>query len=127
VSEFIERVVSDLRSTGLDLRGIGGEWFALHRSANTSPSAFLHLNKSDVLAYLSAMTAEDVDGAFGPGVDIEKARYSLLLLHLEEALETGSSAFRYVFIERGDIRALGRGDSLPILPPDEYEWRAAPN
>lgn len=128
MSELVEQVVSSRRNSGLDLRDLDGGWFALHGEAAASPTAFLFLNDSDIRTYLDAMSAEDVDGAFGPNVELAQARYFLLLLHLEEAWETSSGSFRYVVIEQGSIRVFGKEDSLPVLPPGgDYQWRAAPN
>ena len=127
MSQLVESIISGLRGSGLDLRAIGDGWFALQNNASApSPEAFLYLTEADSRKYLDGMSDEDVDGAFGEGVQPESARYSLIQLHLEEALRVGDDAPRYVVVEGESIRIFNKRDSLSKLPPGDYEWRAAP-
>lgn len=127
MSQLVESIISDLRSIGLDLRDMGDGWFALHDDAEAStPEVFLHLTNNDLAEYLGKMTDEDVDGAYGPGVGPDEARYSLTLTHLEEALLAGDDTPRYVIVDGGAINVFSEYDAKPHLPPGDYEWRAAP-
>ena len=107
---------------------IGDGWFALRADGkNLHPGAFLYLTDACLEAYIDAMSDADVAGAFGPRVGAARARHSLLLLHLEEALCAGGGITRYVFIERDEIQIYGTIDSLPVLPPGDFEWRSEPS
>jgi hypothetical protein len=124
MAQLAERIVADLRESGLYLDEAGDDWFAVHgESHHGAPEAFLHLSDNDIERYLDGMGPENVDGVFGPDVSLDDARYRLTLAHLEEHLLSYHGGIRYVVVDGGEIRTFDT-DSLPTLPPGNYEWRA---
>jgi hypothetical protein len=122
--QLVERIVADLRANGLPLDDIGDSWFALRGDSDST--AFLHLTDDAVSRYFDGMSDEDVNGVFGPDIAFDDARYRLTLIHLEECLEGGHGAVRYVVPDGGELRVFDDTASLPSLPPGDYEWRPRP-
>ncbi|SCE74523.1 hypothetical protein [Micromonospora mirobrigensis] len=105
MGDLVQRVITDLREIGYPLHEAGTGWFAVSPTGPGEPEVFLHLVDDEVERYLAAMSAEDVDGAFGPEVTLADARYRLTLLHLEEQLDGRNAGTRYVVLDGGEIRA----------------------
>ena len=126
MKSLAQRVISDLRTNGPPLEEVGDGWFAIHVESRTGRlSAFLYLVDQDIERYLEGMSAEDVDGLFGPDVTLANARYGLALIHIEELLHSFHGGIRYVVVDGEQIRFFDSGP-LPSLPPGDYEWRAWP-
>jgi hypothetical protein len=126
VKSLAQRVISDLRRNGLPLEEVGDGWFVEHVESRTGrSSAFLYLVDGDIGRYLEGMSAEDVDGVFGPDVTLANARYGLALIHIEELLHSHPGGTRYVVVDGERIRFFDSGP-FPSLPPGDYEWRAWP-
>jgi hypothetical protein len=126
VKSLAQRVISDLRTNGLPLEEVGDGWFAIHIESRTGRlSAFLYLVDQDIERYLDGISAEDVDGVFGPNVTPADAGYRLTLIHIEELLHSFHGGIRYVVVDGEQIRFFDSGP-LPNVPPGDYEWRAQP-
>jgi hypothetical protein len=124
MAQLAERIISDLCRNGLSLEDAGEGWFALYGDLGAGrPNAYLRLVDADMEKYLQGMSREDVDGAFGPDVTLDDARYRLSLIHLEESLLSHHEGVRFVVVEGTEIRILD-GAPPAVFPPGDYEWRA---
>ncbi len=118
------QIIADLHSNGLTLHEVGDGWFAVHVDPHLgAPEAFLHLVDGDIERYVEAMSAEDIEGVFGPDVTLADASYRLALIHLEEQLLSYHGGIRCVVVDGEQIRTFETG-LLPSLSPGEYEWRS---
>ncbi|MEV4480015.1 hypothetical protein [Micromonospora coxensis] len=117
-----QKIVSDLRDNGLYLDEVGDGWFAVTvDSASGTPDAFLHLTDDDVERYVRGMSAEDVDGVFGPETTPAEASYRLTLIHLEESLLSHHPRVRYVVLDGEEILTFDTRSS-PEFPAGDYQW-----
>jgi hypothetical protein len=125
VTSLAQRVISDLRNR-FTLDDVGDGWFAVHVDSHTGGSpAFLYLVDDDIERYLEGMSAEDLDGLFGPDVTLADARFGLALIHVEELLLSHPGGTRYVVVDGERIRFFDSGP-FPSLPAGDYKWRAWP-